>query len=728
MTKCPFLGGYGVGRSTNAADSQLINLYLEFSDSHEGKQPAAFYMTPGLTQLVTVGTGPISGYNVMGSTLYVVSNSTLYSVSPSLTVTSLGSVGAAALSMINNGTQLMIVTGTAAYLYGPTYAIASITVDVPGSNYTSPTISFTGGGGSGGALATATLIGSISGVTVSAGGVYATTPAITFSGGSPSTPATATATLGTSGSVTSIAVSSGGTGYSGTVTVSLVGGGGTGATATATVSGGIITVLNVTAGGTGYSSAPTVVITNATGSGAGGQAVLGFPISTVSMVQNGIGYTGIPTVATTGGGQTTAATLVGVLSYSIATITPTSGHLGAYNSAPTVVITDSTGTAATAHANLSPTSLGNTVSPVVLPFSSPFFAYNLSYQDGFGLLITLFSNKIWQSNLLDLSTWDPLSFSAADSTPTYAIAIEEKQREQWIFKTDCTEVWINAGLAGFAFQRLEGVFIEYGCAAPSTVAKIGNSLIWMTQNNEGYASIMLANGYEPQRVSTYDIEVAINGGAPLSTASAYTYIDSGHEYYCLTLPNANSGAGATFCLDLTATKFLGFPFWQQRASGTIGSFTQHLAQKCLFWNRELASQSAINVVGDGTSNKLYYYDSTNATDNGASRSWVRSFRAVKESSFAPRPFESLQVDMETGIAITGTPTISLSWSDDGGHNFSPSMSAIVGASGQTSIPVKFNSLGSTTLQNGLDRIFQITSTLSTSSKYTVALMGADIMP
>jgi hypothetical protein len=62
------------------------------------------------------------------------------------------------------------------------------------------------------------------------------------------------------GSVTAIAVDTGGDGYTAAPTVYLSGGGGSGATATATVSGGAITGISVTAGGTGYTSAPTVWI------------------------------------------------------------------------------------------------------------------------------------------------------------------------------------------------------------------------------------------------------------------------------------------------------------------------------------------------------------------------------------------------------------------------------------------------------------------------------------
>ena len=94
----------------------------------------------------------------------------------------------------------------------------------------------------------------------------------------------------------------------------------------------------------------------------------------------------------------------------------------------------------------------------------------------------------------------------------------------------------------------------------------------------------------------------------------------------------------------------------------------------------------------------------------------------------PRPFESLQIDMMTGVGITGSPVVNLSWSDDGGHNFTSAISASVGSSGQTALPVKFNSLGATTLQNGLDRIFMLTSTMTSTTSFTVAMMGAEVMP
>ena len=48
-------------------------------------------------------------------------------------------------------------------------------------------------------------------------------------------------------------------------------------------------------------------------------------------------------------------------------------------------------------------------------------------------------------------------------------------------KVYSTEVWINVGNPGFAFQRLQGVFLEVGCAAPYSVAIADQSLVWLGQ-------------------------------------------------------------------------------------------------------------------------------------------------------------------------------------------------------------------------------------------------------
>lgn len=136
--------------------------------------------------------------------------------------------------------------------------VTAVTVTAGGSGYTSaPTISFSGGGGTGATAKATVTDGVVTAVTVTTGGSgYTSPPNINFEGGE-GTGAAATATV-SGGAVTTVTVTTGGSGYTFAPTISFLGGGGTGATATATVKDGTVTAVTITAHGSGYTSAPTV--------------------------------------------------------------------------------------------------------------------------------------------------------------------------------------------------------------------------------------------------------------------------------------------------------------------------------------------------------------------------------------------------------------------------------------------------------------------------------------
>jgi|GEM_PF-1101409 len=199
--------------------------------------------------------------------------------------------------------------------------VTSVNITNGSAGYLSaPTVTFSGGGGSG-ATAVATLTagvvtaitvtnggtgytsnptvtiaepGVVNAINVASGGVgytsvprvvlinYTSTPTIVFSGGG-GTGAAATATI-TQGRLSAITVTNGGSGYSTAPTVAINGGGGTGATATSTVAGGQVTGITITNPGNLTNATATAVV-SATG------VVTGFVLTS-----GGSGYSGNPTV------------------------------------------------------------------------------------------------------------------------------------------------------------------------------------------------------------------------------------------------------------------------------------------------------------------------------------------------------------------------------------------------------------------------------------------------
>jgi hypothetical protein len=162
--KSPILGSSYVIRSVNAADNRLVNLYPEVIPEG-GKEPAYLQRCPGLTRVVTVGTGPIRGLYTLGNFLYVVSGDQLYKLNSNYALQgtndllmetgsfllledgsrillqdqnnpSLGIIsGTGPVSMADNGTQLFIAANPDGYIYNTvTDSFAQITdPDFPGA-------------------------------------------------------------------------------------------------------------------------------------------------------------------------------------------------------------------------------------------------------------------------------------------------------------------------------------------------------------------------------------------------------------------------------------------------------------------------------------------------------------------------------------------------------------------------------------------------------------------
>lgn len=345
------------------------------------------------------------------------------------------------------------------------------------------------------------------------------------------------------------------------------------------------------------------------------------------------------------------------------------------------------------------------VYPLTLPFADPTLA---SYQDGFGVCVQGGTTTIWQSNLFDLSIWDPLNFSDVEARPSNLVAIGSLHRQLFLVQQETAEVWINAGTSGFVFEEEQGVHLEAGCVAPYSLCLAGESLVWLGQNNQGQGIVVQVTGYEPVRISTYAIEYAIQNYATIADAIAYVYQQEGHVFYVLTFPTAN----VTWVCDLSTQD----KPWHQRGYFSGGNLGRHLSNCYAYFNGQC-------VVGDYNSGNLYAFDLNTLTDNGQPIQRVRSWRALAKPAEEPVRFKYLWLDMMTGVNVapTANPQVVLQYSDDDGYTWS---NELFGAAGKTgdygTTRVKYNRLGSTGRNKGMDRIWR----LSTTDQFAIAWIGA----
>ena len=384
----------------------------------------------------------------------------------------------------------------------------------------------------------------------------------------------------------------------------------------------------------------------------------GFPLTGGTVSAPGTGYIVGDVITLVGtGGSTVGTAQVTVASLSgsgVATFTIAAS--GSFPTKPTTFAQSSTTGSGSGFVISSPTWGSSGIYEVPLPFANPVM---VAYQDDFGLLTQEASEILWQSIAGDLSIWPPLNFASADAQAGYIYAIGSLNDQVWVVKQFHTEIWVNASLNGFAFQRLAGSLIEHGIAAPYSLTTVGDSWGCISQDENGLGVVVLSNGYVWVRISTSAIEAAMAKYSTILDAIGFSYQREGHLFYVLTFPTGN----ATWVYDVTASADSKVPMWHQEAAFLNGAFNRHWAN-CYV---QFGLGNATAVVGDYRNGNLYALNLDTQLDNWTPRKWLRSWRALPKPSQKPIRFPPLVIDMETGIGVPSAPSWLLNSS--GGQSF-----------------------------------------------------------
>lgn len=326
----------------------------------------------------------------------------------------------------------------------------------------------------------------------------------------------------------------------------------------------------------------------------------------------------------------------------------------------------------------------------------------VSFLDGSFLFNEPDSGRFWGS-FPNSTTFDPLYFATAEGSPDQLVGSIADHREYWLFGSKTTEVWYNNGLTvGFPWQKLDGAFIEMGCAAKDSIAKADNSVFWLTADEIGQGTIVQATGFTPRRISTHPIESKIAKMEDISDAVAFTYQQEGHTFYQISFPTGN----VTFVYDLATG------FWHERSyRSPDGVFGRHRAQNTAFFDRK-------NLVGDYRRGVIYEYSLEEYSDNNEPLVRLRRTNYIAQDN-SKVAHMSLDIDIEVGVGtFVGQgrdPEIMLRYSDDQGKTWSNQRRQSIGQGGNYQKRVRFTRLGSSRA-----RVYEI----SVSDPVRVAIIGA----
>lgn len=319
----------------------------------------------------------------------------------------------------------------------------------------------------------------------------------------------------------------------------------------------------------------------------------------------------------------------------------------------------------------------------------------------------IFNHKGYQTffiSELNAITFDILEFASIEGSPDKLMSHIVNYREIWFFGDKSAEVYFNSGDAAFPFSRVSGAFIEHGCAARFSVAKLDSAVIWLGKDDKGQGVVYLAQGYQPKKISTQAVDYAIQKYSNIEDAVAYTYQDRGHSFYVLNFPTADT----TWVYDLSTS------MWHERAYTNNGQLSRHRGSTHAFAH-------GVHVLGDFENGKLYALRDDVYTDDGAP---LTRMRISPHSTAGLRRvfYNSFQLDIESGVGLDGVgqgtdPKAMLQFSDDGAHSWSNEKWTGMGKIGQRKVRSIWHRLG-----NSRDRVFKVVIT----DPVKVVLIGAEL--
>lgn len=299
----------------------------------------------------------------------------------------------------------------------------------------------------------------------------------------------------------------------------------------------------------------------------------------------------------------------------------------------------------------------------------------ITWLDGYAIVGSPETSRWYISPVNNITgTWDALDFATAESNPDYMVRVFADHGELMLFGTRSTEFWANTGGQDFPFTRIQGASCEWGCAAAKSIAKFENSVMFLAQNQQGQIMVARMNGYQPQKVSTFDLDYQINRYGTVSDAEGFSYMLGGHPMYQINFPTAD----ISWLYDGSTN------LWSRVKSYGIG---RHRAQMGVALGNKM-------IVADYVLGKLYELTPNSTTDAGSLIEMEIVTRHVASNNDW-MICDEIELLAETGVGSQdgSDPQIMLQISKDGGHSWGHERWTSLGKVGKTKTRVFWQRCG-----------------------------------
>lgn len=331
-------------------------------------------------------------------------------------------------------------------------------------------------------------------------------------------------------------------------------------------------------------------------------------------------------------------------------------------------------------------------------------ADTVTYIDGFFLFNQAGTNVVFRSDLLDGTSYDSTAFGDKESKSDNTLGVFNLKEVLYVFGVATIELWQNAGVANFPFQRIPGAVINRGLLASHAYTTEDEALFIIADDRIVYR----LTGMQLSRISTHAIERALQKYTTVSDAFGMAYTHNGHKFIAFTFPTE----AATWVYDIASS------LWHERESRDINGVS--LGRWC---GNSVVEAYNKTFVGDAASGQIGYLTDTVFTE--FSRPIYAQATGPVLHASRKRAFQSLfELDMETGVGLVSgqgsNPQVMLDISDDGGRTWSDmQLWQSLGVLGAYTQRLRWKRLG-----NFHQRVMRIT--ISDAVRRTIVAANAEI--
>lgn len=300
------------------------------------------------------------------------------------------------------------------------------------------------------------------------------------------------------------------------------------------------------------------------------------------------------------------------------------------------------------------------------------------FASGYFLVFDINTGTVYQSDLFDGTTFDPLNFyqrnvQADDWNAFFVMSWGQ------IFQpgTKTRDTYYNSGAFPVPFAPTQSGTQTEGIAATFSVAECGKQIAWLGTTAQGGYRVYAASGYEAIDITTEPIAYLLSQRTQheIITATGESYADQGRDFYLLSV------GAYTLCFDFQEGEWHIRQSFVDATSGQLGAWRARW--HCYAFNKHLWLDANSNAAYESRSD--YYVD---VDDLEIQRQRISPVICVENQELDLGDIELL---IETGEGAANnpgmTPVCWLEISTDGGKTWGVARMASVGRIGEYGIRV-----------------------------------------